>query len=563
MPVLGLLLAFAQADGDVEIGFALLREPELLVEIAVAATGAASGETVFLLSENWGGVQGGGTDLAPIGISGRDGRELELETPAPHRWRVRHDPGERLALRYRIPANDHQASGDPGVFRRPILNESLFHTVGYLALFLPEHFDGELERTVRFRWRGFEDAGWKTACSFGLPQEGALETATTLDRVRHALYAAGRLRLQQREVRGSPLLVSLSGDEWGFEDADFLALAASIVEAERAFFQDFERPFYWISLIPAGPELPPESANMSGTGLSNCFSLALHPNAVLEGAGGMSMAELLAHEMFHDWNGITIRLEEPEELGYWFSEGFTNFYARRLLLRAGLTGLRRYADSASDALRSYLTSPVRDAPNERIREQFWSDPQVQKLPYLRGDVVAMLVDHAIRTASSGTQSLDDVMRELLAEARRDGRRAGTEALLGKFAERAGAEAMERIRRIVVDGAMAQVPDDLFAPCLALERVTAHAFDLGFDLERSMQEKTVHGLRAGSSAEAAGLQEGQELLTWSVYHGDTGKEAQFTIREDGKQRTIAYLPRGAAFEVPRFVPRAGVSDCSQL
>jgi len=559
--LLALLSLVAPARADIAFEFTLRTEPAPEVEIRTEVSGAASGETVFVVADEWGGVREGGEDLVPVRAAAAGGRELELERVEPHTWIVRHEPGERISLRYRIEANEHQTAEDIDTNRRPIVNRGLFHAYGHLALFVPEHLEGDEVRAVRFVWRGFEQAGWKVVCSFGVPRDGLVETRTSLSKLQSALYMAGNLRLHELRPLGSPLVVALAGDRWGFRDEDFVILTGAIVETERAFFDDAGPDFYLVGLIPVGPELDGRSSSLGGTGLTQSFSLTMNPTAGLEG-GGMSVAALVAHELFHEWNGQVILREDPEELVYWFSEGFTNFYTRRLLLRAGLTEPADYVRSLNAALSAYLTSPVRNEPNERILKDFWNERHVKDLPYQRGDVVAMLIDHEIRAVSRGARSLDDLMRELVREARESGQRVDTELLLAKFATHAWEGAADVLRRVIVDGDTATIPSDLFAGCLERDDVVEHPFEIGFDFERSSAEHVVRGVRAGSRAHAAGLRDEQPLRSWSVHWNDRERPVELVIESGGAERTISYLPHGAPLTLPRFSVLEE-ADCGEL
>ena len=226
---------------------------------------------------------------------------------------------------------------------------------------------------------------------------------------RSAVFLAGDWMVFEREVHGRPLEVAVFGDDWATPLTEFTDLAASIVSAEREFFSDFERPYYLISLLPIGARRS-GGVSMGGTGLTDSFALFLQPGSALDGrpSSGMSVPWLLAHEMFHDWNGHAIELAQPERLGYWFSEGFTDFYARRILRRMGFLSLGDYAASWNDRFGEYAANPARNEPAARIEAAFWSDPNVGSLPYQRGDLVALLVDHRIREASAGARSLDEL-----------------------------------------------------------------------------------------------------------------------------------------------------------
>src|SRR5262245_46718539 len=127
--------------GALAYRFALERQPELAVRIAVATTGSDSGFTVFAVSREWGGVTAGGDDLSDARAEGADGRALAVERPEPHRFRVVHKPREPITLSYRIAPNTHQANASPDVNRRPLMTSSLFHGYGHLLLAYPEGRD--------------------------------------------------------------------------------------------------------------------------------------------------------------------------------------------------------------------------------------------------------------------------------------------------------------------------------------------------------------------------------------------------------------------------------------
>ena len=198
--------------------------------------------------------------------------------------------------------------------------------------------------------------------------------------------------------------------------------------------------------------------------------------------------------------------------------------------------------------------------NQRIFDDYWHDPDVQKLPYYRGDVIAMVLDARIRERSGEEQSLDDLMRELVAEARA-GQRISTELLLSKFSAYADAETAEAIRA-VVDGATAEIPGDLFAPCLTADAEDVYAFDVGFDLQASTDARMIMGLRTDTAAFAAGLREGMLLTGWSVHGGDTAQPVVLQVEDNGVEREIQYLPRGPVSSILRFSAVPG-APCGHL
>jgi hypothetical protein len=83
------------------------------------------------------------------------------------------------------------------------------------------------------------------------------------------------------------------------------------------------------------------------------------------------------------------------------------------------------------------------------------------------------------------------------------------------------------------------------------RFTIHDVgDPGFDVRASVNARRVTGVRTGSAA-AAGLRDGQPLLGWSIYNGDSDRPATFTIQGDSARQRISYYPRGTGALAPQL------------
>ncbi len=505
--------------------------------------GDDDGQSDLALEQGWGGVRQAGADLELLEARDLDGALLESHRNGPASWSVVHAPGARLVATFALGPTEHRERLGESEHYLPIVEPGLIHLIGANALPAPRHLDPSAPRGIQLEWRGFEEAGWSALSSFGIGSR-AQHLNLSLDRFRHSLFLAGELQLFSRPIGGSELLVAVHGDDWATPLEEFADLCAEVVAAERGFFDDPGSPFYLISLIPIGAS-EPGSNFMGGTGLTDSFALFLLPGASLslERASGMSLPWLLAHEMFHAWNGNTIRLAEPERVAYWFSEGFTDFYARRLLERAGFLTADEYLDSWNERLRAYASNPARNAPAARIQEAFWSDRDVGRVPYERGDLVALQVDHAIRKTSAGARSLDDLMRALVRQARQSQERLSNEDLLAAIAQASDAATAASVRRSVIEGQDVELPRDAAGPGLILEPIDVAVFDLGFDQARSIEAGEVIGLRPGSAAERAGLREGLRLSGWSVTFGRTDIPARLQVGQGGDQREIAFLPVG--------------------
>lgn len=166
-----------------------------------------------------------------------------------------------------------------------------------------------------------------------------------------------------------------------------------------------------------------------------------------------------------------MRPSEDEGAGLaWFTEGFAEFYMRRVAWRAGRISRRDYLWHLNAALAEHARSSVRAAPNERIRSEFHGSADMQRLPYLRGQIVASIVDAELRRRSGGARSLDELVRDLATNVRRTGVGITSASVLGAIGTATDPAFAQTIRGIVIDGKYVELPRDAFVPCLAAKAV---------------------------------------------------------------------------------------------
>jgi len=142
---------------------------------------------------------------------------------------------------------------------------------------------------------------------------------------------------------------------------------------------------------------------------------------------------LCGHEYFHLWNVKRIR---PEALGpfdyskenhtrmLWVAEGITSYYDELILRRAGFYTREAYLEKLSAALNDLENRPGRHYLS--LAESSWDAWIREYRPnenskntgisyYLKGQVIAFLLDAQIISATKGSRNLDDVMRLLWAQ----------------------------------------------------------------------------------------------------------------------------------------------------
>jgi predicted metalloprotease with PDZ domain len=150
---------------------------------------------------------------------------------------------------------------------------------------------------------------------------------------------------------------------------------------------------------------------------------------------------LVSHEFFHVWNGKRLH---PIELGpfdyehemhtksLWIVEGITSYYTELGVRRAGLCTDEEFLELLSHLIERLQTTPGRLVhPLEMSSYDAWIKlyrPDENSVNttisyYIKGAVVAFLLDAKIQTVTAGAQCLDDVMR--LAYSRYAGQRGFT------------------------------------------------------------------------------------------------------------------------------------------
>jgi predicted metalloprotease with PDZ domain len=521
------------------------------IDVSVRFPADADGVTTLALEESWGGIDNDGRDVADLVVAGEDGTPLAVERAKPWAWTVAAAAGQTLTARYRITATPPREDKALGNDYRTRLTDSLFQSIGHFSLLMPEHVGGE-GRVPRLSigFDGFDRAGWNVTSSWG-PGAGPFERDLAPSEFRHTTLLAATpeaARMHRRTVKGRDVGVAIVGNDWGFRDETFVDLATRIIEVERDFFDDHTDPWFLVTVTPEGGRASQNSFSLGGTGLLDCFSLYCNTGLSLDD-GSPFLAQvkfLLAHEYFHTWNGTKMRATDGGEKdgGFgvmWFSEGFTNFYARELLRRAGLIDDATYAEKLNEALAGYDANPFRNAENATIREKFWTDPNVGQLPYQRGDLAAMVIDANIRARSGGTRSLDDVMRALVARAKTDPD-VDANVILDALAAEVDAPTAAWLRPVLLDGKDVPMPTAFDRPKLRLVAKRMQTFDPGLDREKSAASGTVSGVRDGGAAHRAGLRNGQALRAFRIGPGadaSSPPRATVEIDENGAARVIEY------------------------
>lgn len=126
-----------------------------------------------------------------------------------------------------------------------------------------------------------------------------------------------------------------------------------------------------------------------------------------------SWKTVLMHELFHLWNGETIRYKNGKE--HWFNEGFSEFYTFKTAVRMGIVSPEEMLSTSALSLGYYTGS--KGLGNISMRGAGVDDKTKFEnffLVYHGGWVTAMVLDVDIRSKTNNEKSLDDLMNWLYA-----------------------------------------------------------------------------------------------------------------------------------------------------
>ncbi len=347
-----------------------------------------------------------------VGFRAEDasGRRLAWSKTAKGTWRVRTGAAPSVTVRYDVYA-----------FGPSVADSFLDDGHAYVSptgVFL--NVDGEIARPATV---AIEPAnGWRVISTGLDPLEGrpASFRAADFDVLYDSPILVGNQEVTRFEVDGIPHEVAF--ETFGTRDrAGLTADIKRIVETAVAVIGEI--PYRRYTFIAMSPGLG---------GLEHGNSTVLMTDAAgLDDAQGYERwLAFVAHEFFHLYNVKRIR---PAALGpfdydrenytemLWVSEGLTVYFEDQILRRSGLITPAEYLERLRRCIAAYENAPghLRQSATEASFDtwiQFFTrneDAADTTISYYdTGAGLGALLDLAIRDATAGARSLDDVMRTL-------------------------------------------------------------------------------------------------------------------------------------------------------
>ncbi|PWL29472.1 MAG: peptidase M61 [Fluviicola sp. XM-24bin1] len=323
-------------------------------------------------------------------------------------------------------------------------------------------------------------------------------------------------------------------------------------------------------------------------GLEHKNSTVLSVNRwTYSGEDYVDFLDLVAHEYFHLWNVKRIR---PVELGpfnydsenytslLWVMEGFTSYYEKMILLRAGYYSQKQFLSKMFSSL-NYVegstgarVQPVAHAsfdawikayrPNENSRNTTASY-------YSRGSVVAMMIDAMIIKSSDGTKCLDNFMQHIYKVYYEGKDRGFTEAEFKAELEAFIGKDLTEFYEKYIDGTVIPDYNSFLEPLGVAVTYKGESKPSSGLTTRGGENVYVRAIRSGSAAEDAGLSVNDEIIAVNNYRVnkpmldaflkslDLGDQAEILFSREEELHTTTFTM--TAYEKPRFEWKKAVED----
>ena len=355
------------------------------------------------------------------------GQARAVEKTAKNRWRVQTGSASAVTVRYRVYGREMSVRTNYIDQDFALINgAATFLTLADTTTPRPHEVTVALPPSWKTTMTGLSDAAGGGAHHY---------RAADFDTLVDSPIVAGNPAVYEFSVKGKPHFLVNVGEGGVWDGPRSAADTQKIVETQAAFWGGLPYDKYvFINMITEGS---------GGLEHGNSTVLMTSRWRTRTRRGYADWLSLVSHEFFHVWNVKRLR---PVELGpfeyerenytktLWVAEGFTDYYADLLAVRAGVITPEECLAAVSDAISSLQTTPGRLAQSvEEASFDAWvryyrQDENTANSTisyYTKGAVIGFLLDLKIRKATNNSRSLDDLMA--LAYSRFSGTRGFTSA----------------------------------------------------------------------------------------------------------------------------------------
>ena len=222
-------------------------------------------------------------------------------------------------------------------------------------------------------------------------------------RLRESMIALGDYVPRRFEAAGAQVEMVTRGADPAHEDSlEFLIRECLGAHAKAVGPAPHERLLVIIDHPFRGDQAAGETA-LNATSLR----LSADPGAL----ESRSLPRVVAHELFHFWNGGAVELDDPPLR--WFAEGATEYFGLRALEASGRMTPEHFADELAGSFDRLRGNPWADSSLTSLGSGYSRDPQAWSATYAKGLLAAWALD--LRLAQVG--GLDALIKDLVRRGR--------------------------------------------------------------------------------------------------------------------------------------------------
>ena len=413
-----------------------------------------------------------------------------------------------------------------------MLTGNYFYLIGSTFWITPEDSANKVY-DIRMNWKGFP-ADWKFLSSFSANTSSQQINASIAD-FQQAIYMGGDFRIHTLLINERPLYFGIRG-QWPFSDKDVLNVINRTVSAQRSYWNDYDVDRYTISLMPMKYNSENERS-LNGRGLTNTFvSVGTNTRSL----GIMDLTYLYNHELMHHWLGHLLKQPDPENAYKWFFEGFTDYFTHVIMLEEGLLDSILFKKSFNKIFSQYYGNSSNQFPNSTLEKEYWSSPEMQKLPYQRGLIFAFYLDESIRKYSHGNSSLKEIISTMLRETTLNKTAYSNDWLLELLKKSGGKDYSTDLQRFIMEGKFISI-DDWHQVSGKLIMDTTMVYDPGFITDKGTiaLNASIIEIREGSAIQKAGLATGDRLVGYSTTY-NPADTTTLTVERGKEKIQFRYL-----------------------
>jgi len=487
-----------------------------------------------------------------VRAEGSGGISLLIEKINKNSWKVDSAGQSNICFRYRVYCNENT------VRTSEINSDHAFLSNAGIFMFVRGHEDNRCELKIEL------PPEWKKISTGMEKVSEYIYTAVNYDVFIDSPIELGNQNILEFEIRGIKHYICLSGR--GNYNEEKLKKDFKKIAEEEIKLLGGDIPYksytYIIHLVEKG-----------GGGLEhlNSFVVQMVRWNFTDDKLYKKFLGLVSHEFFHLWNVKRIR---PAALGpfnydkenhtksLWVAEGWTSFYDNLILRRCGLIDNKEYFEfvdaEVNDIMRfegrwnqSLAESSFDTWIKFYRKDENFSNSQVSY--YTKGALVSMMLNIEIIKSTNAEKSLDDALRMLYDDYKKDSGNGFTDERVKEVCETVCGRSLDKFWEKYING-VTELPLDSYLEICGLELINENesaecALDLDIESKTDNGKFIITKVHARGSAYESGLNAKDEIIAVSGIRVDqntlktllkdhsAGSEIKVLVSRDGLIREI--------------------------